>query len=271
MRVISFFLRLFWGQVGGMTRYSLYLILPLLLWGGPAQADDSDAPKPLGPEYCFPIKDIIKTVEKFDSLKPEKRDIVGPDMSLKIRPEEGELLPERVELRDGDSIKLLEFDENNRSIAMTDLIRASSEAGQFCVVDPDREGRLYKDVGYQLDFGMSIRFKETPGHHSLEQIEEALKDGRSHYKKMAGAMGFMVPKFTHIAISSPGEGEAPIIFATSDGQDIGEPAFEPYDDSRLVSLKTLENMKADGVRIEGPYRISPSPDAKTISKFSGDD
>jgi hypothetical protein len=37
-----------------------------------------------------------------------------------------------------------------------------------------------------------------------------------------------------------------------------------------VAFDILEDMGADGVRIEdGYYRMSPSPDAETVEKFAG--
>ena len=243
----------------------------VMLMALPATAFADAEPQPLGSEYCFPTANITETLSKFESLKPEKRDIVAASMSFRIELDEGEALPERVEIRDKGSVHPIAFDADNRAIDFMDPLRASSDEAEFCVVDPAREGRFYKDVGYKLDFGMRVGFLKTPGYHTLDEIEEALKDGRSHYKKMVGAMGFMVPKFTHISVAGDDEANPPIVFATAGRKDLGEPEFEAYQGARMIALKTLEEMDADGIRIEGDYRISPSPDAETIAKFSGED
>jgi len=270
MRVISFSIAKPSRQKRPMIYARLSLIACFLAAPLPAFADDKPEPQLLGPEYCFPTEDIRESLAAFDGLKPEKRDIVGPDMAMTIELEDGEIMPERVELRDGDTVRPLLFDAYNRSIRLPSLVQSGSNEAKICVIDPAREGRFFESVGYNLNFGMGVRFKTTPGTHSLEQIEKGLKDGRSHYKKMAGAMGFMVPKFTHIAVAGRDKANPPVVFATLKGQDLGEPDFELYDGARMIDIDTLEEMGADGVRIAGDYyRMSPSPDAKTVAKFSG--
>lgn len=242
----------------------------LLVTTAPARADD--VPKPLGEEYCLPTGGINDTLAKFDSLKPEKRDTVGPDLSLAFELEEGENMPDRVELRDKDIVIPVQFNDENRSIGFVDQLRAVSNEASLCIIDPARADRTREDRGFLVDISMGVRFKETPGTHPLSQIEDGMKDGRSHYKKMAGAMGFMVPKFDYLAVAGEDDATPPRLWATANGVDLGEPEYELYDGARMVSVKALEKMGADGVRIEdGYYRMSPSPDAETVAKFSGDD
>ncbi|GHA90035.1 hypothetical protein GCM10009069_11500 [Algimonas arctica] len=244
--------------------------LATLLLVTAAQAED--APKPLSDEYCMPAGGIHDTIAKFDSIKPEKRDTVGPDLSLTFKLQENEIMPERVELRDADTVSPVQFNDKNRSIGFIDQLRAVSDAASLCIIDPARADRTREDRGFIVDINMGVRFKDTPGTHSLSQIEDGMKDGRSHYKKMVGAMGFMVPKFDYIAVAGEDDSAPPRVWATAEGVDLGEPDFELYDGARMVSIKALEKMGADGVRVEeGYYRMSPSPDAKTVAKFSGDD
>lgn len=251
-----------------------HMLLPLsaLIVAIAPTAMAEEAPQPIGDEFCFSIDGIGKTLSKFDSLKPEKRDVVGAEIAMQFELEDGEVMPERVELREGEKAQLVMFDDQDRSVGLSEQLRAMSEPDSVCVIDPPRAERLGKDIGYSVDFGVGVRFKMTPGTHSLTEIEKGLKDGRSHYKKMVGAMGFMVPKFTHITVSGDDDANPPRVFATAKGQDIGEPNFELYDGTRMIAVKVLEDMGADGVRVEGDkYRMSPSPDAKTIEKFTGDD
>lgn len=239
-----------------------------LILAAPSYADD--AAVPLDADYCRPAGGVSETLAKFDSLKAGKRDTVGPDLTLRLTLDEGETMPERIELRDGDTVLPIIFDATNASIGFTDQIRQLSDAANLCIVDPDRAGRMRTDRGFVLNMNMGVRFKETPGTHSLDQIEDGLKDGRSHYKKMVGAMGFMVPKFDYIAVAGPDQANPPQVWATAKGMDLGQPDFELYDGSRMIALTTLETMGADGVRIEATdYRMSPSPDAETVAKFAG--
>lgn len=243
--------------------------LAALLLGVATSANAEETSKPSGEEFCFPAGEIKSTIDKFDSLKPEKRDTVGPDLTLTFELEEGEIMPKRVELRDEDAVIPVRFDEKNHSIGFIDQLRAVSNAADFCIVDPARADRAEDDRGFSVDINMGVRFKETPGTHPLSQIEDGMKDGRSHYKKMAGAMGFMVPKFDYIAVAGDNDATPPRLWATANGVDLAEPEFELYDGARMVSFKTLEKMGADGVRIEdGYYQMSPSPDAKTVAKFT---
>lgn len=81
-------------------------------------------------------------------------------------------------------------------------------------------------------------------------------------------MGFMVPKFDHLAVAGNDPQDPPRLWATRDGQDIAEPDGVLMNGGRLIAVKDLEKMGADGIRVEGNYRLSPSPDAKTVEKFT---
>lgn len=248
-----------------------YALTPLIIMAAcPAFADD--ALQPMGEEYCLPAGGIGETVEKFDSLKPAKRDTVGPDLTLAFELDEGEAMPERVELRDEGLALPLVFDDKNKSVGFIDQLRQVSKEASLCIIDPARADRTRADRGFQVDINMGVRFKDTPGAHSMAQLKDGMKDGRSHYKKMVGAMGFMVPKFDYIAVAGDDKIAPPRVWATAGGVDLGEPSFETYDGARMIAMDALEDMGADGVRIEdGDYRISPSPDAETVAKFAGDD
>lgn len=236
----------------------------------PATAYADDEGEVLVADYCRPAGGVSETLAKFDSLKASKRDTVGPDLTLRLTLDADEAMPERIELRDGETVLPIIFDADKASVGFTDQIRQVSEAASLCIVDPNRAGRARADRGFGVNMNMGVRFKETPGTHSLTQIEDGMKDGRSHYKKMAGAMGFLVPKFDYIAVAGDDDAVPPQVWATANGVDLGEPDYELYDGARMIALKTLEAMGADGVRIEpAQYRMSPSPDAKTVAKFAG--
>ena len=124
--------------------YARLTIAALLMVGAPAAfAEEADTPKPLGPEYCFPVEGLVEVLRKFDGLKESRRDTVGPEMSLAIQLEDGEVMPERVELRDGEQARPVPFDGDQRTVGLTDMLRQSSDDGEFCIVDPAREGRLH--------------------------------------------------------------------------------------------------------------------------------
>lgn len=253
-------------------RFLAISMMSLSAIAAPALAQEDPAPAALTPggESCFPAKDITKQINKMENLKASKRDTVRVFFEATLDVPEGQPYPERLEVRDADQITPIKLDlVSGRTLNMQDTLRTASEDAQMCIIDPYREQRGEE----KMSFGVSMRvgFIETPGSHSLAQIEDGLKDGRSHYKKMAGPMGFMVPKFGHIALASDDEDNPPRAFVTRAGADIGEPEFEIYDGARLIDVDQIEAMGGDGLRVDGPYRMSPSPDAKTIAKFSGSD
>lgn len=235
-------------------------------------AQSQDAPPTMGPETCLPVESLKESLSQFDGLKPDRLDTVRAGLTLSMPPKETEAdmpltQPDRVEVREGDTILPLTLDPDRHQIVLTDIVPTLSETAQLCIVDTDLDGLPATERPYSVDFGLGVRFLETPGTHTMDELEDGLKDGRSHYKKMAGAMGFMVPKFGHMAVAGDDPENPPRLWGTREGQDLTEPDFVLINGGRLVSFKDLEKMGADGIRIEGDYRLSPSPDAKTVEKF----
>ena len=254
-------------------RSSVAVALLAFIIGGPASAqsgDDAEETTILGPEYCFPTKAITEQITKLDTLKASKRDTVALVLHVGIDVNDGEALPERLELRRDGVVIPLPLDENARTRDLVPDLRTEAPDAMFCIVDPAREGRKVQSAGYDMDFSMRVGFIETPGTHDLKTLEDGLKDGRSHYKKMVGTFGFLVPKFTHVAISTDAD-VFPPVYVTRNGEIVGEPVYEISRDARLYDIDQIEDMDGDGLRIDGPYRISPSPDAKTVARFLGGD
>lgn len=257
-------------------RLILLLLLSLAL-SAPALADDAapetQTPERLGPEYCFDTDSFAKPMRKRADMKSEKRDRVNFHMPMSVWLEPSEAPPSHVEVRDAGSVTRFDFSPVHDNIFITpslaDALGSTSEAAQVCVVDPTREGRLRSERGYRGGLSMDVLWMSTPGTHDLADIEDGLKDGRSHYKKLAGAMAMLVPKFTHIAVRHPNRETPPKVFATRAGADVGEPEFEDYDGTRFVSVKAIEALGADAIRIDGPYEIGPSPSVKQVKRFTG--
>ena len=259
-------------------RHAIALFLALLCT--PALANDVDAPKRMETEYCFGTRGYLKQLAKFDELKPDRRDTVGPVLEMVFTMEEGEAATQRAELRQGEQvvpIPLTQTGDEVRSGNLAALLRerrAEIEDGgeglRLCVVDPAREGRPWNDPGYSLQPGFGVRFHDSSGTHSLAQLEDGAKDGRRHWKKMAGAMGFLVPKFDHVAVANADRDNPPAVTALRGGVAVGAVEGEYYDGARMVSLDALEALGADAIRVEADtYRLTPSPDAKTVARFAG--
>lgn len=250
-----------------MKYRALVTPLTLLAMALPAYAQDADAP-PLGEETCMPTQGMKEAMAKFDGLKPERIDTVRAALKLTVNTDDENIVPERIEIRDVGEPQPLTLDPVMRTADLTPILPSLSDEAQLCIVHPDLGDDVSpEDANYGISIGMGVRFLETPGTHTLAELEEGMKDGRAHYRKMAGAMGFMVPKFGHVAVAGADPENPPRLWATKAGEDLGEPKSEFINGGRLVSLDDVEDMGADGVRIEGDYRLSPSPDAKTVERF----
>lgn len=250
----------------------LYAALASLLLPTSALADDGGAERLMETEWCLPITRLSKNLRKFEKLKPEKRDRVGPILTYVFTLKEGELPPERLELRDGGQTRVIPLTRKDRkmeSANLAPLVQSARDTGEVCIIDPAREGRPMKEAGYNLAFGFDIQFTDTPGTHSLEDLKDGGKDGRSHWKKMVGAMGFIMPKFDHVAVSGDDD-DPPAVTALREGEALGTLEGEFLEGARLIDLDDIEDMGAGAIRVEAAdYRLTPSPDAKTVRRFMG--
>ena len=257
--------------------------LTVLALATPALAQDADAPEAprlMEAEYCFGVAGFIKQLRKFDELDADRRDTVGPVLQMRFLLHEGEAGTMRAELRQDDTVVPIALSQSGDSVESGNLVDILRERGsevegggeglQMCVVDPAREGRAWNEPGYDLRSGFGIRFIETPGTHTMESLKKGGKDGRKHWKKMAGAMALLVPKFDHIAVATDDPDNPPVVTALKNGVSVGTPEGELYDGARMIDLDDLEDLGADSIRVEATdYRLTPSPDAKTVRRFSG--
>ena len=247
------------------------LVLPL---AAPALADDGDdAPRLMPAEWCMGAPRFRDTLAKFDGLKAHKRDRVGPVLDFVIVLEPGEAPPQGFEFRDGDTVRALDSlrsGDTVRSENIVPFVESASPDAKACVVDPAREGRAVESRGYSNTVGFGVRFLDASGEHALDDLEDGLKDGRSHWKRMVGMMGFAMPKFDWVAVASDASDTPPRLFALKDGNVLGELEGEFLDNARMVSMDALEAMGADALRVEGSdYRLTPSPSPKTVRRFMG--
>ncbi len=241
----------------------------LLAMAIPAFADDEDAPKLRGEEQCFPFGGAVKQMNKFTKLKPEKRDTVGISPAAKLTlNEEGASYPERLFIRDNGVETDLNVDAEG-NVTNFGLIFEGSEDVFLCSYDPARAGTPLEDDSISFSMDMDIRYLENTGYHDLATLKDGLKDGKSHYKKMAGAMSFMVPKMSHVMIAYDAEDTPAMFKAIKDGAEIDIPTPDTFCDEPMISVETLEEMGADGLKIiGGPYKLMPTPNAKMLAKFA---
>ena len=251
-----------------MNYTALMTSLCLLTIAAPVFAQEADSSSPeIGNETCIPAQGMKDAFVKFDGLKPERIDTVRAGLNLTVQTNNDFFLPERIEFRDGAEPIPVPLNVKTRTAELTPFLPTVSDEARLCIVHRDLSDEPVAFANYGMSLGLSVRFIETPGTHSLAEIEDGLKDGRAHFKKMAGVGGFMVPKFDHVAVSNHDPENPPRLWATKDGADIGEPESILVNGGRLISVEEVKDMGADGIRVEGDYRLSPSPDAKTVEKF----
>ncbi len=214
---------------------------------------------------CMPAKKIIKLTRKFNKLKPEKRDTVGVVPEMKLTTTGESELPERVYFRTGAVEEAFAMDADGW---VTDFARIATmdKEGDLCMQDEHFAGKKDEDAGINLSIDFDVLFKNTSGTHTLAELLDGAKDGKSHYKKMyPGPLALMVPKMTHVGVVYLVEDAAlasltPQIFATKDGQKITGLAVENFGGMFVVGIEDLQNMGADGLKIEGnKYELLPIP------------
>jgi len=241
-----------------------------LLTSVPAFAED----KVVVPELreritCFPAKGITEFVSKFKNLEADKRDTVDMLFAAKFKVNDDGALPERLFLRDKGA------EDNFTLNAQGDVpdfqkIGLASESAELCSEDPSREGT--PRGGDELSFSIenNVYFLNNSGYHSLTDIKDGLKDGKTHYKKMVpGAMRMLVPKLKYVMIEYNDENTVPQYSAMTGQTPIEGLEHVTFCNNAMIKLKDLEALGADGFKVMGgAYNLTPVPGPKTLAKFT---
>lgn len=222
---------------------------------------------------CMPAKKIIKLIRKFDDMKPEKKDTVSVTPAMQLKTDIGRTLPERVYMREGTIEHTFNIDQNG---VVTDFARLGSmdKNGELCMQDQQLIDKEDGESGIKFAMDFGINFKNTSGTHSIAELVDGAKDGKSHYKKMvSGPMAILVPKMTHMGVMYLDENNEFVpkpaqIYATKNGKIIKGLLVEKFGDMFVVGLEDLQNIDADGLKIDGGnYRLTPIPSIEKMKKF----
>lgn len=181
---------------------------------------------------------------------------------------DGGVLPERLFLRENGAENNFTLDGEGK---VTDFkkIATASKSAELCSEDPSREGTPRGEgIGFSID--NDVQFLKNTGYHDLATLKDGLKDGKSHYKKMAPApIRMMMPKMSHVMINyeledtvhqfSAMKGQTPLAGLVSD-QHCGQ---------TIIKIEDLEALGGDGLQISGgAYTLSPVPNKKALQKFT---
>lgn len=222
---------------------------------------------------CKPAKDLIKVITKMTTMKPEKTDTVAAFPKMRLTPEEGRKLPDRLFIRSGSEETVLPIADDGRVTGL-EALSGLDKSNLFCVEDKSligvEDGK--KTMGLSMDFDIS--YKNKSGSHEIAELRDGLGDGRAHIKKLVPApVRMMIPKFDHVLIEYLDEnGETiakdPQITALQGDVKIDGLVIERLKDMHFVNIDQLEELGADRLQIDGgPYKMDPSPSLEKTKKF----
>ena len=252
-----------------ISNFILAACVGMAVSSGFAFAKD-DAPKIRKAENCFKAGWISKKLRKLAKLKADKTDIVG------VAPT-AQLILEDKSQHFADRFFIKEHGEETNLIIASDgqllgfeTLQDYSDDVELCHVDLRRAGLPFDADGISLDVNTDIQFHNQSGLHSLDEINDGLKDGKSHYKKMAGAMSVFVPNMSHVMVKYADAAQPLDFTAMKGGVALDEPIEIVYCDLPMIKVKDLEAIGADSLRIlGGPYRLLPVPSLAAMKRFEG--
>ncbi len=252
-------------------RHALIALLLSIVLGSAAFAkDETDVRKAT---ECIPADDLIKFFSKFNELKPEQRDTVDAIMAAQFVVDAG-VLPERLFYRNQDE-ELTFAIKDDGSVPDIQRLAQQSKDGELCVDDPSRAGLIREEDGVSFSMDFDVKFKNASGVHTIADLKDGAKDGKSFYKKIVpGPIKLLIPKMTHMSVTYDDETVKPEIMAMKGGTIITGLTLEKFGESHMISLQELEGMEADGLSISGgSYSLEPSPSIKKMKSlgFAEDD
>lgn len=248
-----------------------YTILPFvvaLLWvmSGNAFANSQ---KLRGETFCFPAKQIPKLVSEVAEVKAKRRNIVDVRLQPRFVVKDDGVWPDRFYLaKDGEVVIDLPFSRETGAVPTFIEAAIARPDTDICVDDPTRADRPENDEGLYFEMGLSPLFKSTPGEHSVVELEEGARDGKTFYKKMLpGAFAIFMPDTDYFAIRMIDRKTMPTVTALTGGLR-KKLKLEAFKDMWVVSLDMIEGMGADRIIIGGgAYDLQPVPSPKTMRKF----
>ncbi len=221
---------------------------------------------------CISAHDIVKILGKFDSMKPEQRDTVDAFLLSKFVVKSG-ALPDRIFTRAAGEDINFTLTADGRVPDLSDITKRPKDA-ELCVEDQARAGLSRDEDGLEFHLEFDVRYKNVSGIHTLTELRDGAKDGKSFYKKIVpGPIKLLVPSMTHVSVSFDKEtASSGKISANKDGEILNGLIIEPFGESLLVSLKQLESLGADSLAVSGSaYKLEPSPSIKKLRQLGFDE
>lgn len=217
-------------------------------------------------ERCFPAKSFAKLKTKLSKIPEKHLDYLETNVSAAFKDRDGYGMPERFFYRfDGEETTIAVSPEGK----VDDILSPPnlSAKGEFCVYDPARALPVETEIKFGFSMGVEAAFPRQEI-YTLEQLEKGLTDGRPVYKKMFGAMGFMVPKLTHVSVGYEEKTATPKIEAVKDGEAVEGLIMEPFGKVWVIEVAQLETLGADSLRVSDEFKVmEPGVSIEKMKKF----
>ena len=131
-------------------------------------------------------------------------------------------------------------------------------------------GQKSGESDLSFSMGFTVKYINPDGSHSLAELQDGARDGRNFYRKSIPRIArFMVPEMSHILVSYDKDDTVPAISAFAGDQAISGLDVDKFlDDSHIISLEQLEELRADQLVIKGgSYSLHPTPKPETLKKY----
>ena len=251
-----------------LLRPTKFAIISVLAFTGPSFAQDAGELRE--PITCSPAKGILKFLGKFETIAAKNRDTVMMVPEAKVTVNDGGGFPDRFFARDSKSETSFEFDPDGTVLGFEKIITHTPEA-ELCIEDKARAGTPKSDDAFSMAMGADIRFRENTGYHDMATLEDGLKDGKIHYKKMVpGPMRVLVPTFSHVMINYDDEDVTPQFNAMKGQSEVTGLASDVYCKQTIIKVDDIQALGADGLKVSGGgYVLLPVPNKKMLERFVG--
>jgi len=218
---------------------------------------------------CFPAKGLVKMMSKINDLPEDRLDTVKTLISAGFDVPDGEALPDRLFVRDGDQERDFTL-LGDGSVPDFTTLKTASKTSELCSDDPSRAGLPRTEDGIRFNLSPDIMFLNQSGSHDIAELRDGVKDGKSHFKKLfgGGVVSLLIPKATHVMVEYSDDDVSPDIQALKAGQIVSGLDIEAFNGGHVIALKELEKLEIDVLEIRGGgYKLKPVPSVKKMKSL----
>ena len=220
---------------------------------------------------CMPAKEFVKLLRKLDKLDASKKDTVGMTPVMSFEATDGGALPSRVFFRHGGAETPFHINADGLVPDFTN-VKNMDKKGEMCLQDKTRIGIPEDENGLELEIEMDLLYHNKTGVYSMAELEDGLKDGRSHIKKIVPApVRLLIPKFKYLVIDAD-EGVDLTISAMKNGAQIPDLDVIKVEGQRAIEFAQLQRLGADSLKITGgEFTLGPAPSPDDMKHRDSED